>query len=79
MAAAYLRMGFRVWGQRINLEMDQCWNINVRGRVGGHEGRKPGRDRGKESCLFLSDPGSRAIEIYQEFNFCLPEPGRKSN
>lgn len=21
----------------MNLEMDQCWNINVRGRVGGHE------------------------------------------
>lgn len=33
-------MNFRVWGQRLNLEMGFCWNINVRGRNRGDEVKK---------------------------------------
>lgn len=39
-ALGEVRVNFRVWGQRLNLEMGLCWNINVRGRNRGDEVKK---------------------------------------
>lgn len=45
MAGGDVRMNFRVWGQRMNLEMGLCWNMSVRGGLEGMRWRKPGRER----------------------------------
>lgn len=74
-ALSNMRVYFSVWGQRLNLEVGLSWNINVSGGDGRNEAEKA---REGKSCL-LSGVSSGAIEIYWEFNFCLPEPGRKSN
>ena len=50
MAGGDVRKNFRVWGQRMNLEMGLCWNINVRGRTGGDEVEEAGE--GKRAVCF---------------------------
>lgn len=56
----------------MNLEMDQCWNINVRGRVGGHEVEEA-RERKRAVCFCQTRAPEQLRYTRSSISVCLSQ------